>query len=158
MAVNALLMILIATPHFFSCFPYSMVYACGRIRRLPPVILISPTSLSLSGARSRSSDTEDYMPLNASITVQTGPEPPKPPPPPPAPPMLFPLNGGTINNSANKTNASANKDGSQTGTNKSTNGNIPPPPPPQDSTIRKQQQPLSAISIQDLNSVQVRTE
>ncbi|EAT42286.1 AAEL006170-PA, partial [Aedes aegypti] len=104
----------------------------------------------------RSSDTEDYMPLNASITVQTGPEPPKPPPPPPAPPMLFPLNGGTINSSANKTNASANKDGSQTGTNKSTNGNIPPPPPPQDSTIRKQQQPLSAISIQDLNSVQLR--
>lgn len=32
---------------------------------------------------------------------------------------------------------------------------IPPPPPPQDTATRKQQQPLSAISIQDLNSVQV---
>ncbi|XP_062701530.1 uncharacterized protein LOC109421864 isoform X4 [Aedes albopictus] len=123
--------------------------------------LIKPSEYlkSISDKRSnagsqRSSDTEDYMPLNASITVQTGPEPPKPPPPPPAPPMLFPLNGGTINSS--KTNTIANKDGSQTGTNKSTNGNIPPPPPPQDSTIRKQQQPLSAISIQDLNSVQLR--
>lgn len=34
-------------------------------------------------------------------------------------------------------------------------GKIPPPPPPQDTATRKQQQPLSAISIQDLNSVQV---
>ncbi|KAG4074377.1 hypothetical protein HA402_008786 [Bradysia odoriphaga] len=32
----------------------------------------------------------------------------------------------------------------------------PPPPPPQDTATRKQQQPLSAISIQDLNSVQLR--
>ncbi|EDS44782.1 forked protein [Culex quinquefasciatus] len=100
-----------------------------------------------------SSDTEDYMPLNATITVQSGPEPPKPPPPPPAPPMLnlFATTAtGTIGSSKN-TSASSAAAGSQTGTAKS---NIPPPPPPQDSTIRKQQQPLSAISIQDLNSVQ----
>uniref|UniRef100_A0A182SPU4 Uncharacterized protein n=1 Tax=Anopheles maculatus TaxID=74869 RepID=A0A182SPU4_9DIPT len=32
----------------------------------------------------------------------------------------------------------------------------PPPPPPQDTDIRKLHQPLSAISIQDLNSVQLR--
>ncbi|XP_062536879.1 uncharacterized protein LOC134205563 isoform X2 [Armigeres subalbatus] len=124
--------------------------------------LIKPSEYlkSISDKRSnagsqRSSDTEDYMPLNATITVQSGPDPPKPPPPPPAPPMLFPLNGGgTINSNGSKANA--NKDGSQTGTNKSSNGNVPLPPPPQDSTIRKQQQPLSAISIQDLNSVQLR--
>ncbi|KAL1391453.1 hypothetical protein pipiens_012375 [Culex pipiens pipiens] len=103
-----------------------------------------------------SSDTEDYMPLNATITVQSGPEPPKPPPPPPAPPMLnlFATTAtGTIGSSKNSSASSAAAAGSQTGTAKS---NIPPPPPPQDSTIRKQQQPLSAISIQDLNSVQLR--
>ncbi|KAJ6637779.1 Espin [Pseudolycoriella hygida] len=37
-----------------------------------------------------------------------------------------------------------------------TGNRIPPPPPPQDTATRKQQQPLSAISIQDLNSVQLR--
>ena len=36
-----------------------------------------------------------------------------------------------------------------------TGNRIPPPPPPQDTATRKQQQPLSAISSQDLNSVQV---
>lgn len=56
------------------------------------------------------------------------------PPPPPAPPG-FNLHSNT--NTANR-------------------GSIPPPPPPQDSTIRKQHQPLSSISIQDLNSVQLR--
>lgn len=82
----------------------------------------------------RSSDTEDYMPLTVSNSkIESGPEPPKPPPPPP-PPLL--------NVQQQQSGISANK-------------NIPPPPPPQDSTIRKQQQPLSAISIQDLNSVQV---
>ncbi|XP_065087053.1 dentin sialophosphoprotein isoform X2 [Ochlerotatus camptorhynchus] len=117
----------------------------------PSEYLKSISDKKSNAGSQRSSDTEDYMPLNATITVQSGPEPPKPPPPPPAPPMLFPLNGGTIN----KNNSNTNKDGSQTGTNKSSNGSIPPPPPPQ-GTIRKQQQPLSAISIQDLNSVQLR--
>lgn len=68
------------------------------------------------------------------LSVATSPvavpeQPPRPPPPPPAPPLpsiVLPPKTG-----------------------------IPPPPPPQDSAIRKQQQPLSAISIQDLNSVQV---
>ncbi|XP_038107460.1 uncharacterized protein LOC6050775 isoform X3 [Culex quinquefasciatus] len=115
---------------------------------------ISDKKSSCAGSQ-RSSDTEDYMPLNATITVQSGPEPPKPPPPPPAPPMLnlFATTAtGTIGSSKNSSASSAAA-GSQTGTAKS---NIPPPPPPQDSTIRKQQQPLSAISIQDLNSVQLR--
>lgn len=40
--------------------------------------------------------------------------------------------------------------------NKSMSGTPQPPPPPQDTVSRKQQQPLSAISIQDLNSVQLR--
>ncbi|XP_055526663.1 uncharacterized protein LOC129719188 isoform X1 [Wyeomyia smithii] len=116
----------------------------------PSEYLKSISDKKSNAGSQRSSDTEDYMPLNATITVQSGPEPPKPPPPPPAPPMLFP----------NGTGGGPNKDGnSQTGTIKS-NGSVPPPPPPQDSTIRKtirkQQQPLSAISIQDLNSVQLR--
>ncbi|XP_058817286.1 uncharacterized protein LOC131680582 isoform X2 [Topomyia yanbarensis] len=111
----------------------------------PSEYLKSISDKKSNAGSQRSSDTEDYMPLNATITVQSGPEPPKPPPPPPAPPMLnlFPTGG-------------PNRDGSQTGTIKSSNGSIPPPPPPKDSTIRKQQQPLSAISIQDLNSVQLR--
>ncbi|XP_058444698.1 uncharacterized protein LOC131426185 isoform X2 [Malaya genurostris] len=111
----------------------------------PSEYLKSISDKKSNAGSQRSSDTEDYMPLNATITVQSGPEPPKPPPPPPAPPMvnLFPTGGPNRG------------DASQTGTIKS-NGSIPPPPPPQDSTIRKQQQPLSAISIQDLNSVQLR--
>lgn len=53
--------------------------------------------------------------------------------------MLFPLDGtltGTLNGNKSMTPMA--------------------PPPPQDTATRKQQQPLSAISIQDLNSVQLR--
>lgn len=56
------------------------------------------------------------------------------PPPPPAPP------GFNLHSNTNTANRSS----------------IPVPPPPQDSSIRKQHQPLSSISIQDLNSVQLR--
>lgn len=71
------------------------------------------------------------------------PEPPRPPPLPP------PINA--ITNS----NGDTNGQNSKTNTLNSTTSNIPAPPPPQDTATRKQQQPLSAISIQDLNSVQV---
>lgn len=134
-------------------FNYTFSFFLSLLSPLLVFCVISPCR-----AACRSSDTEDYMPLNATITVQSGPEPPKPPPPPPAPPMLnlfATAATGTIGSSKNSSASSAAAAGSQTGTAKS---NIPPPPPPQDSTIRKQQQPLSAISIQDLNSVQVRKE
>lgn len=75
-----------------------------------------------------SSDTEDYMLLSVATSpvLTIGSEPPRPPPPPPPPVFI------------------------------SQAPRAPPPPPPQDTVQRKQQQPLSAISIQDLNSVQVR--
>lgn len=72
-------------------------------------------------------------------TVGSEPPPRPPPPPPPVPPTGL------------------NADGALSVTNNGTNRSIPPPPPPQDTATRKQQQPLSAISIQDLNSVQVLT-
>lgn len=72
------------------------------------------------------------IPLVIAQTV--GIDPPRPPPPPP-PIAPVTSNGDTA---------------------QSKNNNIPSPPqPPQDTATRKQQQPLSAISIQDLNSVQV---
>lgn len=71
------------------------------------------------------------------------PEPPRPPPLPP-PVAAIAISNGETNGHNSKTN-----------TLNSTTGNIPAPPPPQDTATRKQQQPLSAISIQDLNSVQV---
>lgn len=65
-------------------------------------------------------------------TPQVGSEPPRPPPPPPpAPPA------------------------SNTDTQRS---NAPTDRHLQDTATRKQQQPLSAISIQDLNSVQVNED
>lgn len=67
------------------------------------------------------------MQITLAAQNSVGPTPPTPPPLP----TQFP----------NTATAPGNK--------------IPPPPPPQDTATRKQQQPLSAISIQDLNSVQV---
>lgn len=77
----------------------------------------------------RSTDTEDYMQITLANQQTVGLEPPRPPPPPPPAPPAH--NTDTVKS-------------------------IPPPPPPQDTATRKQQQPLSAISIQDLNSVQVQ--
>lgn len=71
---------------------------------------------------------------------------PEPPRPPPLPPPI-----AAIPN----TNGESNGQNSKTNTLNSTSSSIPAPPPPQDTATRKQQQPLSAISIQDLNSVQV---
>lgn len=64
--------------------------------------------------------------MQITLAAQNSVGPPTPPPLPPQVPILT-----------------------------ATSGKIPPPPPPQDTATRKQQQPLSAISIQDLNSVQV---
>lgn len=91
----------------------------------------------------RSTDTEDYMKIELASNSNSASEPPRPPPLPP------PI--GAISN----TNGDANGQNSKTNTLNSTSSNIPAPPPPQDTATRKQQQPLSAISIQDLNSVQV---
>lgn len=90
----------------------------------------------------RSTDTEDYMKIELASNQTACPEPPRPPPLPP------PLTAVNINGDTNGHN-------SKTNTLNSTANNIPAPPPPQDTATRKQQQPLSAISIQDLNSVQV---
>lgn len=91
----------------------------------------------------RSTDTEDYMKIELASNQTVCPEPPRPPPLPP--PMSAVLNS----------NGDTNGQNSKTNTLNSTTNNIPAPPPPQDTATRKQQQPLSAISIQDLNSVQV---
>lgn len=74
----------------------------------------------------------------------------EPPKPPPLPPNFgaFTLNGDTVDNAL----------GSKTNTINSTtsnNNNTVATPQSQDTATRKQQQPLSSISIQDLNSVQV---
>ncbi|GAB0094028.1 uncharacterized protein DMENIID0001_092390 [Sergentomyia squamirostris] len=81
-------------------------------------------------AMQRSTDTEDYMQLSQTTSPLPPaiPEPPRPPPPPPAPPLQVAVPPKQA----------------------------PTQPPPQDTATRKQQQPLSAISIQDLNSVQLR--
>lgn len=80
----------------------------------------------------RSTDTEDYMQIQVQDQHNI-PDPPKPPPPPPLP-LAF------VNN-VDRNNKSVPK--------------APLPPLHQDTATRKQHQPLSAISIQDLNSVQV---
>lgn len=93
----------------------------------------------------RSAETEDYMQIPMSPSQTGGSEPPRPPPLPP--PFIAPpsnTNGMDTNGQTSKTN-----------TINSTNGIPVPPMPPQDTATRKQQQPLSAISISDLNSVQV---
>ncbi|XP_033238296.1 espin isoform X5 [Drosophila pseudoobscura] len=78
-----------------------------------------------------------------------GEQPPLPPPPPPLPhnmplpPMMMPLmNGGSDSTMASKSHKAKKPHGAT--------------PNSQDTATRKQHQPLSAISIQDLNSVQLR--
>lgn len=97
-----------------------------------------------------STDTEDYMQIPLATPQTVGIDPPRPPPPPPPlAPTVTLSNGDTQTKISNSSNTNTN-------TNSSKNSNIPQPPqPPQDTATRKQQQPLSAISIQDLNSVQV---
>ncbi|XP_053948090.1 probable serine/threonine-protein kinase DDB_G0282963 isoform X2 [Anastrepha ludens] len=105
--------------------------------------LIKPSEYlkSISDKRScpssaRSTDSEDYMHIQVANQHAVGFEPPKPPPPPPLPiHALLPHNDKqnsvkTMNSHVSIVN--------------------------QDTATRKQHQPLSAISIQDLNSVQLR--
>lgn len=93
----------------------------------------------------RSTDTEDYMKIELAPSQSVCQEPPKPPP---LPPSLgaFLTNGDTVDH-ASKTN---------TINSTTSNSNTGVTPQSQDTATRKQQQPLSSISIQDLNSVQVR--
>ncbi|XP_037932951.1 uncharacterized protein LOC119667715 [Teleopsis dalmanni] len=90
--------------------------------------------------REKSTDTEDYMQIQVSNQHPIGFEPPKPPPPPPMPmqPLIY----------------SSNNNNEKLNTVKSINTLASPTNP--DTATRKQHQPLSAISIQDLNSVQLR--
>lgn len=91
----------------------------------------------------RSTDTEDYMKIELAPGQSVCQEPPKPPPLPPPPMAVAPNLNGDSNGQSSKTNTINSKNGNGNG-----NGL-------QDTATRKQQQPLSAISIQDLNSVQV---
>uniref|UniRef100_A0A1B0GEH2 Uncharacterized protein n=1 Tax=Glossina morsitans morsitans TaxID=37546 RepID=A0A1B0GEH2_GLOMM len=110
--------------------------------------LIKPSEYlkSISDKRScpssaRSTDTEDYMQIQVTNQHSTTIEPPKPPPPPPLP--LTPLtHHNTIQNNDRHHNSKSINTHTQSHHT--------------DTTIRKQHQPLSAISIQDLNSVQLR--
>ncbi|XP_058063385.1 AF4/FMR2 family member lilli [Anopheles bellator] len=131
----------------------------------PSEYLKSISDKKSNAGSQRSSDTEDYMPLNNTLIVQAGSEPPNPPPPPPAPPLgqILGVPGATLSSTLsyqhhNRATAGGNGGGSggSLATDKPNSGRPPPPPPPQDSDIRKLHQPLSAISIQDLNSVQLR--
>ncbi|XP_055843804.1 homeobox protein 2 isoform X2 [Episyrphus balteatus] len=88
---------------------------------------------SFHTSSARSTDTEDYMQIQISHHHSSGIEPPKPPPPPPMPALL----------NASNNNLTLNKQSQALQSN-------------QDTVSRKQHQPLSAISIQDLNSVQLR--
>ncbi|XP_055298609.1 putative uncharacterized protein DDB_G0277255 isoform X5 [Sitodiplosis mosellana] len=106
----------------------------------PSEYLKSISDKRSSASSARSTDTEDYMKIELASNQTV-------PPPPPLPPPI-----GAITT----TNGDANGPNSKTNTLNSTASNIPAPPPPQDTATRKQQQPLSAISIQDLNSVQLR--
>ncbi|XP_011183443.1 uncharacterized protein Espn isoform X2 [Zeugodacus cucurbitae] len=106
--------------------------------------LIKPSEYlkSISDKRScpssaRSTDTEDYMHIQVANQHGVNCEPPKPPPPPPLP--IHPLMHHNEKQNSVKT------------------GNIQHVSVVnQDTATRKQHQPLSAISIQDLNSVQLR--
>uniref|UniRef100_A0A182N2X6 ANK_REP_REGION domain-containing protein n=1 Tax=Anopheles dirus TaxID=7168 RepID=A0A182N2X6_9DIPT len=130
----------------------------------PSEYLKSISDKKSNAGSQRSSDTEDYMPLNTALIVQAGSEPPKPPPPPPAPPLInlhtSTLSGTTTLHSTLSHHGTANvaRVGEAASGDKTqhTGAHPPPPPPPQDTDIRKLHQPLSAISIQDLNSVQLR--
>ncbi|XP_059224242.1 putative uncharacterized protein DDB_G0289263 isoform X2 [Stomoxys calcitrans] len=111
--------------------------------------LIKPSEYlkSISDKRScpssaRSTDSEDYMHIQVSNQHPVTFDPPKPPPPPPLP--MTPLTQHNTINSSDRNN-----------TVKSISLNTQNPHH-QDTTTRKQHQPLSAISIQDLNSVQLR--
>ncbi|XP_031629499.1 homeobox protein 5 isoform X3 [Contarinia nasturtii] len=110
----------------------------------PSEYLKSISDKRSSASSARSTDTEDYMKIELASNQTVCPEPPRPPPLPP-PIAAIPTTNGESNGQNSKTN-----------TLNSTTSNIPAPPPPQDTATRKQQQPLSAISIQDLNSVQLR--
>lgn len=123
----------------FDDFDFNCIFSFTRKKSI---------SKSKSVKSHRSTDTEDYMQIPVVIPQTAGIDPPRPPPPPPPiAPVTFTAsapasspNGDTL--ASTKTNSSSS--------------NIPiPPQPPQDTATRKQQQPLSAISIQDLNSVQV---
>ncbi|XP_017852026.1 uncharacterized protein LOC108606428 isoform X2 [Drosophila busckii] len=135
--------------------------------------LIKPSEYlkSISDKRScpssaRSTDTEDYMQIQIAQQQQHHQhqlqlqqqhqqhqqqqqqqhhyeQPPLPPPPPPLPHMMpppMPMLNGDVTSKSQKT-----KKPSHAAT-----------PNSQDTATRKQHQPLSAISIQDLNSVQLR--
>ncbi|XP_067634586.1 putative uncharacterized protein DDB_G0289263 isoform X3 [Eurosta solidaginis] len=105
--------------------------------------LIKPSEYlkSISDKRSypssaRSTDSEDYMHIQVSNQHVVGFEPPKPPPPPPLPVQPQKKHNEKLNNM------------------KTINSHISIVN--QDTATRKHHQPLSAISIQDLNSVQLR--
>ncbi|XP_061389892.1 GATA zinc finger domain-containing protein 14 [Musca vetustissima] len=111
--------------------------------------LIKPSEYlkSISDKRScpssaRSTDSEDYMHIQVSNQHPVAFDPPKPPPPPPLPMTPLPQHN-TINNNDRHNNGKSISLQSQNSHH-------------QDTTTRKQHQPLSAISIQDLNSVQLR--
>lgn len=84
----------------------------------------------------RSTDTEDYMHIQVANQHGVNGEPPKPPPPPPPP--IHPLMHHNGKQNSVKTGNTHHVSVVN-----------------QDTATRKQHQPLSAISIQDLNSVQV---
>ncbi|XP_020717273.1 putative uncharacterized protein DDB_G0286901 isoform X1 [Ceratitis capitata] len=86
---------------------------------------------------SRSTDSEDYMQIQVANQLGISCEPPKPPPPPPLP--IHPL----MQQNEKQSNARTVNTQHISIVN-------------QDTATRKQHQPLSAISIQDLNSVQLR--
>ncbi|XP_036348045.1 uncharacterized protein LOC118757431 isoform X2 [Rhagoletis pomonella] len=105
--------------------------------------LIKPSEYlkSISDKRScpssaRSTDSEDYMHIQVTNQHAAGFEPPKPPPPPP-----LPVHPVTQHNEKHSNMKTMNSHVSIVN---------------QDTATRKQHQPLSAISIQDLNSVQLR--
>ncbi|XP_018804857.1 PREDICTED: uncharacterized protein LOC108978834 isoform X5 [Bactrocera latifrons] len=106
--------------------------------------LIKPSEYlkSISDKRScpssaRSTDTEDYMHIQVANQHGVNFDPPKPPPPPPLP--THPL----MHHNEKQNNIKTGNINHVSVVN-------------QDTATRKQHQPLSAISIQDLNSVQLR--
>ncbi|XP_069965767.1 uncharacterized protein f isoform X1 [Bactrocera oleae] len=106
--------------------------------------LIKPSEYlkSISDKRScpssaRSTDTEDYMHIQVANQHGVNCDPPKPPPPPPLP--IHPL----MHHNDKQNNIKPGNVNHVSVVN-------------QDTATRKQHQPLSAISIQDLNSVQLR--
>ncbi|XP_030567360.1 espin isoform X5 [Drosophila novamexicana] len=137
--------------------------------------LIKPSEYlkSISDKRScpssaRSTDTEDYMQIQIaqqqhhhhqhshqhphqhqhhSHALGVGEQPPLPPPPPPLPHMMPPPMPMMLSAMAGDATSKSQKP-------KKPHGSAGPSS--QDTATRKQHQPLSAISIQDLNSVQLR--